>query len=277
MANLITTSAAIVTLLASGGVFATPIAGLYNTGVDNSGAVLTAGSVGTPVTDSHYTVSTNVPSNITLPADYNTGASTSIGSNIQAVVASNANDYYIPSAGTASGATGSWIPAANSTASAWLTPLANPTTSLDPNKDGTYIYQTTFSINTSQYNLSTATLSGQWAADNYGTLYLNGNIISTISNPRNLSPQQPDGVAYNSWTSFTAASVPNKDFVSGVNTLTFVVGNIAQNGGNPTGVRAEFTSSISNISPVPEPTEGALLLSGVGLLGFIAARRSKTA
>ena len=34
-----------------------------------------------------------------------------------------------------------------------------------------------------------------------------------------------------------------------------------------------YQFSVSNVTPVPEPTEGALLLSGVGLLGFIAARR----
>jgi len=33
------------------------------------------------------------------------------------------------------------------------------------------------------------------------------------------------------------------------------------------------SETITRVSPVPEPTEGALLLSGLGLLGFISARR----
>jgi len=39
-------------------------------------------------------------------------------------------------------------------------------------------------------------------------------------------------------------------------------------------VPATYNGNIT-ISPVPEPTEGALLLSGLGLMGFIAARRNR--
>ena len=34
---------------------------------------------------------------------------------------------------------------------------------------------------------------------------------------------------------------------------------------------------VSSVSAVPEPTESALMLSGLGLMGFIAARRKKSA
>ncbi len=37
-----------------------------------------------------------------------------------------------------------------------------------------------------------------------------------------------------------------------------------------------YTGGISCVTAVPEPSESALILSGVGMLGFIAARRKKS-
>ncbi len=259
MRYLIATTATLA-LLVSGGAFATPIAGLYNTGVDNSGAVLAAGTA-----DSHYSVTTIV-------ATYPGGTPLILSGS--APFAAGAGGV-IPQYGAPTGATGSWIPQqlnpSTPAISSWLTPLANQSQSLDPitngNGDGIYVYQTSFNLSS---NYSTATLSGQWAADNYGALYLNGKLISTIVNPRTVS--QPDGVAYNDWTSFAAVS-GSSYFHSGSNVLDFYVGNIAQDSGNPTGLRAEFTSSIA---AVPEPDTYAMLLAGLGLMGFMV-RRKKSA
>ena len=71
------------------------------------------------------------------------------------------------------------------------------------------------------------------------------------------------------FSNFSAAS----GFHSGLNTLDFVVTNVAQNGGNPTGLRVEFTAS--NVTPVPEPETYAMLLAGLGLMGVISRRRAK--
>jgi len=266
MRKLIATSAT-AALLFSGGALATPLTGLNNTGVgvnnngqDTNYTVTTVGLPNSPLSASNGFGTT------TGGADGNGNALNLQGS--QAYVAP-ANDSYIPTAGSASGATGQWIPSTdmgNGSFSSWITPLTPSSISLDPSVNGEYMYQTTFTISGNQ-NLLSAQLSGAWAADNFGYITLNGNVIASINDPRNVG--QADGAAYDSWNSI--AAVANSDFKYGTNTLDFYVYNIGQSSGNPTGLRADFISSIT--SAVPEPTEGTLLLAGLGLLGFIATRR----
>lgn len=160
---------------------------------------------------------------------------------------------------------GPWV--ANTATSSWLTPLADSAASFDPSSNGTYTWTTTFDL--TGYDATTASLSGQFSADNAAVAYLNNYAIGISSSYRN-------------WSSFASTS---GDFLSGVNTLSFVVTNFAQNSGNPTGIRAEFISSdvvrakfISSdiVAVVPEPETYAMLLSGLGLLGFTARRRKDT-
>ncbi len=148
--------------------------------------------------------------------------------------------------------TGPWIP--NDTTSKWLTPAPNASASFDPYSSGTYEYKLTFSLGA----FSSANLSGRMAADNEVTAYLNGTQIGY-------------GTSFQNWKTFSA----NSGFNVGLNTLVYKVLNGAQNGGNPTGLRVEFTSS--NVSPVPEPETYAMFLAGLGLIGAIARRKKQVA
>ena len=80
---------------------------------------------------------------------------------------------------------------ANSAASSWLTPSANAGQSYDPSSDGLYKWSISFDL--SGKNLSSASFSGRWWADNQGYVQLNGVTIST-------------GVNLSSPTSFAASS-----------------------------------------------------------------------
>nr|WP_315259334.1 PEP-CTERM sorting domain-containing protein [uncultured Duganella sp.] len=146
-----------------------------------------------------------------------------------------------------------WL--ANSSDSKWITPTANQAQSFDAWNAGTYTYTLSFNLN--GYDATTAAFTGRFAADNVVTVKLNDTVIGSAN-------------GFADWTSFGASS----GFVSGTNTLNFVVTNWAQNGGNPTGLRVEFASS-SVTAAVPEPETYAMLLGGLVLLGAVARRRKQ--
>jgi hypothetical protein len=149
---------------------------------------------------------------------------------------------------------GPWV--SDSATSRWLTPTPNAGDSFDPTTPGDYTYSTTFSLTSAQ--ALEAAFTGQFAADNtVVNILLNGNSLG-------------GGGSFSGWTSFSATS---SDFQAGTNTLDFVVENFAQNGGNPTGLDVQFTSSVAG--GVPEPAAWALSILGVGLTGM-ALRRAKS-
>ncbi len=141
-----------------------------------------------------------------------------------------------------------WIGQGSSDVSRWIVPAVVP----GAGPDVTYDFILKFNL--TGYNPSSANFSGRWATDNSGSASLNGNLLG-------------QSAAYDTWSSFSAST----GFVAGVNTLKFSVVNAAFASPNPVGLRVEFTAS--NVTPVPEPESYAMLLAGLGLLGFIARRR----
>jgi hypothetical protein len=185
---------------------AAPTFGLYGSGVDGSGIPVAGNSV-----DSHYLL--------------NGG---------QAIVVSRPD--------------GSWL--ASGSTSAWIAPQGDESDDGDTNGAhaslcsggalsvclaSEYTYTTTFDL--TGYDLSTVSISGQWATDNAGLgIYLNGTRVSTFATPD----------ASFDWHPFSFAS-GTVSFASGVNTLGFVVHNDYQ--ANPfaaytaTGLRVQIAGT----------------------------------
>lgn len=131
---------------------------------------------------------------------------------------------------------------------------------MDPTANGIYTY--TLNFNLTGDIASTASFNARWAADNTAVVMLNGHTLSTLTGP--LNEQN-----FRTWTSFSSVA---SDFVSGNNSLQFIVSNTAQVSGNPTGLRVEFTNS-SVVAAVPEPETYALIIIGLSLIGFKLHRR----
>ena len=114
------------------------------------------------------------------------------------------------------------------------------------------------SFDLTSFDPSTATITGQLAADDGVMMFLNGNLVIDNSFTGSNSP----------WTSFEPFSA-NSGFVAGINTLTFEVPNI----GGPSGLHVQISG---DASAVPEPSSLTLLSLGVaGLAGTARWRRSK--
>ncbi len=151
---------------------------------------------------------------------------------------------------------GYWL-APNAT-SGWITPLLGSGNTASGSAGLAYTYQTTFNL--TGINFSSLVINGKVTADNgISDILING--IST-----GFQYGGPNAGTYSTFADFTIGS----GFHSGINTLTFDV----INGGGPTGLRTDF-SGTTFIAAVPEPSTYAMMLVGLGLVGFAILRKKQ--
>jgi hypothetical protein len=145
---------------------------------------------------------------------------------------------------------GWWL--ANGTNSQWIAPAANQDGAMP---GGDYDYQTTFDL--TGIDPSTFLITGQWAVDDAAYVLVN---------------EQPTGlVNTGGWSQFSPLSI-SAGFISGVNTLDFIVSNIGDPGLNGSGIQVQLSGS-----QVPEPTTACLSIAALGsmTIGYLRRPRSR--
>lgn len=129
-----------------------------------------------------------------------------------------------------------------------------------------FVFRQTFDL--TGYDATTADLKFQWAADDSGQGFaargtwtpkyrLNGNSL--------INGTWAGGDTYNFGPTVDVSS----GFVSGLNTIDFYV----EGNGVTDGFALKTMGFTAQIAAVPEPETYAMLLAGLGLLGFMARRR----
>lgn len=144
---------------------------------------------------------------------------------------------------------GPWI--GDNSTSRWIRPN-NPN---DNDPSGNYVFRTTFDL--TGFQSSTASITGRFATDNSGRILLNGTDIGAASS------------GFASWTNFSILSSSNL-FVSGLNTLEFLVNNASGSSGNPVGLRVEMSGLVNAI---PEPASALMFAMGIPAASLFLRRR----
>lgn len=162
------------------------------------------------------------------------------------------------------GVSPAWV--ADSASSQWVSPFANQDSGdSDPySTTVAYEYQTSFDL--TGLDPSTATITGQWTADNYGYIVVNG-VQVTTGTDGNIADV---GGQFANFFDFTLNS-SNANFVNGVNTLDFYVFNNSNGSPDVTGVNIDIESDFADPS-TPEPASFALVGLGLVALRFVRRR-----
>jgi hypothetical protein len=136
----------------------------------------------------------------------------------------------------------------------WIVPtFGGASVSLDPNRDGFYLYSQLFSV------AANTTITGKFLADNDVTnislFDLNTLKLTTIY-------EGTGEGGFKTPTSFSLGTLTDDHYI-----LSFLVDNFAQNGGNPSGLDVSFSSA------VPEPSTWAMMILGFFGISLMAYRR----
>lgn len=162
-----------------------------------------------------------------------------------------------------------WEP--DTTSSEWVSPRAAENGDSDPwSPSVPYVYTETFTI-PATVNVTTVIILGEWSADNYGNVFVNGTQITTGVD--GAIPNQT--LEFTQFTSFTldgsAVGTENASFHTGSNTLTFEVFNNGSGQPDVTGLDVVITSASGQASP--EPASLGFMGLGLAALGFVGRRR----
>ena len=153
-----------------------------------------------------------------------------------------------------------WL--ADSSTSEWISPRASETGSSDPDSLSVpYVYTETFTLSATLIP-STTVIIGEWSADNFGNIYVNGAQVTAGTN--GAIPNQAGEFA--SFTTFTLNS-SNASFHTGANTLTFEVYNNTAGTPDVTGLNVVISSATAN--SVPEPASFGPIAVGLAALGLL--------